>query len=226
MTSDPPVYVAAIKLAGQPVLVVGAGAIATGKAESLLACGAEVTVVAPRASSRIVELAAEGALVWHARNYETSDLDDALLVVASTDDHDLHGRIHAEAAAHRILVNVVDDPARCTFIVPALHREGPFTIAVSSSGASPALAKRLRDEIAVTVGPAWGRLATRLRDERTWARETLPTYQARQAFFESIVLGDPDPIEVLERADGDAALDELIAQRKRQRPWEAIASSG
>jgi len=213
--SDPALYVACLKLAGQPVLVVGAGAIATGKVESLLASGAEVTVVAPRASARIVELASDGALRWEVRAYDSADLDGVLLVVASTDDPTLHQRIYAEANARRTLVNVVDDPSRCTFIVPALHRDGPFTIAISSGGASPALAKRLRDEIATSFGPTWGRLATRLQAERAWARDTLPTYQARQAFFESIVLGDPDPIDVLGRDDGDAALDALIEQRRR-----------
>lgn len=212
--TDPALYVACLKLDGQHVLVVGAGAIATGKAESLLACGARVTVVAPRAHPRIVELAADGALAWEARPFVDADLDDVLLVVASTDDPALHARIYATAVARRILVNVVDDPQRCTFIVPALHRQPPFTIAVSSAGASPALAKRLRDEIAARVGPAWGTLASRLQRERAWARETLPTYQARQAFFESIVLGDPDPIALLEQPDGAAQL-EILIERAR-----------
>ena len=212
--NDDPLYVACLKLTGQPVLVVGAGAIATGKTESLVACGAAVTVVAPRASARIIELAAEGAVAWEMRAYDSSDLDGMLLIVASTDDPALHQRIYAEANARRTLVNVVDDPARCTFIVPALHRDGPFTIAISSGGASPALAKRLRDEIATSFGPAWGRLAIRLQQERAWARETLPTYKARQAFFESIVLGDPDPIVLLDGGDGSAALDALIETRR------------
>lgn len=212
--SEPNLYVACLKLSGQPVLVVGGGAIATHKAETLLAAGAAVTVIAPRASERIVELASDGALTWDAREYDSSDLDGVLLVVASTDDPALHERIYREADARRTLVNVVDDPSRCTFIVPALHREGPFTIAVSSGGASPALAKRLRDEIATSFGPAWGTLAQRLKVERAWAREELPTYQARQAFFESIVLGDPDPIEILQAADGEQGLEQLIADRK------------
>lgn len=213
--SDPLLYVACLKLEGQPVLVVGAGAIATGKVESLLACGARITVVAPRARPRVVELASEGAIVWHPRTFTTEDLDDRLLVVASTDDPELHGRIHAACLERRILVNVVDDPQRCTFIVPALHRQPPFTIAVSSAGASPALAKRLRDEIAGNVGPEWGTLAARLQQEREWARETLPTYAVRQAFFESIVLGEPDPVALLrDDPDGAARVDALIAQRR------------
>jgi precorrin-2 dehydrogenase / sirohydrochlorin ferrochelatase len=208
-------YVACLKLEKQPVLVVGGGVIATGKVESLLACGATVTVVAPRASARVAELAVEGTVTWHARGYESSDLDGVLLVVASTDDHDLHVRIHAEASARRTLVNIVDDPQRCTFIVPALHREGPITVAVSSSGASPALAKRLRDEIAVEFGAAWGQLAVRLQAERAWARETLATYQDRQAFFESIILGDPDPIILIEKGEM-SEIENLIELRRTQ----------
>src|SRR5437667_11638184 len=96
-----------------------------------------------------------------------------------------------------MLVNVVDVPPLCSFILPAIVRSGPLAIAISTSGASPALAKRMKREIAETYGEPYARLAVLLNDVRGWAKDTLPTYQDRKVFFESIVNGDPDPVELL-----------------------------
>ena len=102
-----------------------------------------------------------------------------------------------------MLVNVVDVPPLCNFILPAIVRTGPLAVAISTAGASPALAKRMKGEIADMFGEAYADLAVMLNDVRGWAKGTLPTYQDRKEFFESIVNGDPDPIELLRR--GDAA---------------------
>ena len=107
-----------------------------------------------------------------------------------------------------MLVNVVDVPPLCNFILPAIIRSGPLAIAISTAGASPALAKRIRDEIADEYGEPYARLAILLNDVRGWAKGTLPTYQDRKAFFESIVNGEPDPVELLRRGD----------ERRRARP--------
>ena len=96
-----------------------------------------------------------------------------------------------------MLCNVVDVPPLCSFILPAIVRTGPLAIAISTSGASPALAKRLKREIADTYGEPYARLAVILNEARGWAKATLPTYQDRKGFFEGIVNGDPDPIELL-----------------------------
>ena len=98
-----------------------------------------------------------------------------------------------------MLVNVVDVPPLCNFILPAIVRTGPLAIAISTAGASPALAKRMKTQIAETYGEPYARLAVLLNDVRGWAKGTLPTYQDRKAFFEGIVNGDPDPIELLAR---------------------------
>lgn len=207
-------YLAALVLDGQPCVVVGAGVIATGKVSSLLAAGARVSVIAPRASDEIQASAAAGLLVWHKRPFAPSDLDGAMLVVASTDSPQLHEEIHAEATARGIFVNVVDVPDLCTFLVPAVHRDGPITIAVSTAGASPSIAKRVRDIVAAqTVG--YGALAERLRAERAWSRAELATYEDRQRFFESILDGEPDPL-VLVRDKRWDALDALIASRRAE----------
>src|SRR5206468_12113056 len=96
-----------------------------------------------------------------------------------------------------MLCNVVDVPPLCNFILPAIVRSGPLAIAISTAGASPALAKRLKREIADTYGEPYARLAVILNDARGWAKATLPTYQDRKEFFEGIVNGDPDPVELV-----------------------------
>ena len=96
-----------------------------------------------------------------------------------------------------MLVNVVDVPPLCNFILPAIVRTGPLAVAISTAGASPALAKRMKREIAELFGEPYALLAMLLNDARGWAKATLPTYQDRKEFFESIVNGEPDPIELL-----------------------------
>jgi siroheme synthase-like protein len=110
---------------------------------------------------------------------------------------------------------VVDVPPLCNFILPAIVRTGPLAIAVSTAGASPALAKRMKREIEGQFGAEYARLAVLLNDARGWAKATLPTYQDRKQFFESIVNGDPDPIELL-RAGEEPVVRELIARAQRE----------
>lgn len=205
-------YLVALVLDGQPGLVVGAGTIATGKITALLACGTELTVVAPVATEEVSALANAGSLVWHRRRFEDADLEGCFLVVAATDDPALHERIAESAARRRMLCNIVDVPELCTFTVPAIHRDGPITVAVSTAGTSPTIAKRLRDEIAEATR-GYGALAQRLQLERAWSREALATYEDRQRFFESIVLGDPDPRQLAVAGAWDEI--EALIQRRR-----------
>ena len=102
-----------------------------------------------------------------------------------------------------MLVNVVDVPPLCNFILPAIIRTGPLAIAISTAGASPALAKRIRNEIAEEYGEPYARLAVLLNEVRGWAKGTLPTYQDRKEFFEGIVNGDPDPVELVKQGRED-----------------------
>ena len=194
-----------LNLRGRRCLVVGAGPIGLEKVEGLLAAEADVHVVALEAIPEIVELAREGSLQLALRAYRDDDLDDAFLVFAATSDTELNVSVFREAERRTMLVNVVDVPPLCNFIMPAIARSGPISIAVSTKGASPALAKRLRTEIAETYGEPYAQLAEMLNDIRGWARDTLPTYQDRKVFFEAIVNGDPDPIDLLRRGDAQAA---------------------
>ena len=176
-------YVACIDLDDRSVLVVGAGRVAHEKVRGLLDCGAAVTVVAPTVSPEVAALPVDVLR----RAYRRSDLDGRYLVVAATDDPAVNTAVFADAEARSLLCNVVDVPDLCSFILPALHRQDPITVSVSTGGASPVLAQRLRDEIARIVGPEHAELAVRLRELRPWAKQHLPTYEARRDYFAGIV---------------------------------------
>ena len=211
---DTPFYIACLRLSGRRCVVVGGGDVALEKVEGLLACGGEVTLVAPDAVAGLTELAEEGSIRWDRREYRSSDLDRAFLAIAATGDTDVNIAVWEDAEDRQMLVNVVDVPPLCSFILPAIFRSGPLAIAISTAGASPALAKRIRSEIADEYGEPYARLAELLNEARGWAKATLPTYGERKAFFESIVHGEPDPVELLRRGDEDAVRD-LIAAAQR-----------
>ncbi|HEY7179544.1 MAG TPA: bifunctional precorrin-2 dehydrogenase/sirohydrochlorin ferrochelatase [Gaiella sp.] len=176
-------YLACLDLEGRSVLVVGGGPVAREKVAGLLECGARVTVVAPRIDPGLDRPDVE--LVW--REYRTTDLDGRLLVVAATSTEEVNQRVFRDAEARGLLCNVVDVPELCSFILPAVHRQGPIAVAVSTGGASPALAQRLRDDVAALVGPRHAELAQELRALRPWAKERYPTYEARRDFFQALV---------------------------------------
>jgi len=212
---ETPLYIACLRLGGRRCLVVGAGDIALEKVEGLLACDAEVTVTAPEATNAEIErLASEGSIHWERRAFEDGDLDGHFLAIAATNVTDVNISVYDGAERRAMLVNVVDVPPLCNFILPAILRSGPLAIAISTAGASPALAKRIKREIAESFGDAYADLAVILNEYRGWAKATLPTYQDRKAFFEGIVNGDPDPIALLlEGRAGD--LRELIEAAKQ-----------
>jgi precorrin-2 dehydrogenase / sirohydrochlorin ferrochelatase len=207
---ETPFFMTCLNLRGRRCLVVGAGPVGLEKVEGLLAAEADVHVVARQALPEIEQLANEGSLRLDLREYRSDDLEGAFLVFAATADTELNVRVFQEAEARTMLVNVVDVPPLCNFIMPAIARVGPISIAVSTRGASPALAKRLRSEIAERYGEPYAQLADLLNDIRGWARDTLPTYQDRKRFFEDIVHAQPDPIELL-RAGDEQAVRDLIA---------------
>jgi len=211
---DTPFYIACLRLTGRRCVVVGGGEIGLEKVEGLLACDGRVVLVAPDAVPELRRLAEEGSIEWIRREYETGDLEATFIAIAATDDTDINIRVYDDAEKRAMLVNVVDVPPLCNFILPAIVRTGPLAIAISTAGASPALAKRIKSQIADAYGEPYARLAVLLNEVRGWAKGTLPTYQDRKAFFEGIVNGDPDPIELLREGD-EAAVRELIARAQR-----------
>jgi precorrin-2 dehydrogenase/sirohydrochlorin ferrochelatase len=208
---ETPFYIACLKLTGRRCVVVGGGEIGLEKVEGLLACDGKVTLIAPTAVPELEQLASEGSIEWERREYAgAADLEGVFIAIAATDDTDTNIRIYEDAERRAMLVNIVDVPPLCNFILPAIVRTGPLAIAISTAGASPALAKRIKSEIAETYGEPYARLAELLNEVRGWAKGTLPTYQDRKVFFESIVNGDPDPVALL-RAGDEQAVRDLIA---------------
>jgi precorrin-2 dehydrogenase / sirohydrochlorin ferrochelatase len=159
-----PVFLA---LEGVPVLVVGAGPVAVRKVAGLAAAGAAVRVVAPEVGSDLDrDLVAE----LHQRPYEPGDLDGVRLVVTATGHADVDAAVAADATAAGIWVNAADQPADCTFILPAVARNGPLAVAVSTDGTSPALARRLRDRAAALLTDEASALAGELAGRRATIR--------------------------------------------------------
>lgn len=160
MAFDYPVF---LDLRDVPVLVVGGGAVATRKAAGLAAAGAQVTVVAPQISDEVAALAAH----VHQREYRPGDCGGFRLVFTATDNPSVNAAVAAEATAGGVWVNSADDPANCSFSLPAIARSGPVIVAVGTGGASPALASHLRDRIAADhLGPHVGRAAADLAHQR------------------------------------------------------------
>jgi precorrin-2 dehydrogenase len=166
--SEPQHYVACLDLTGRRCVVVGSGKMAREKVEGLLAAGADVALVSPEV-------------------YDASRLDDVWLVVAATDETELQRRVYDDAEERRIFCNVADVPQLCSFILPALHRRGPITVAVSTGGASPALAQWLRDRFAAQIGFEHEQLAGELRRLRPWVKKNLHTYEERRDYFRELV---------------------------------------
>jgi precorrin-2 dehydrogenase/sirohydrochlorin ferrochelatase len=213
---ETPFYIACLKLKGRRCLVVGGGDVGLEKVEGLLACDADVTLIAPVAHPQLEELAAEGSIQWEKRPYAgAADLQGAFLAIAATDDSEVNIGVYDDAEQRAMLVNVVDVPPLCNFILPAIVRSGPLAIAISTAGASPALAKRMKREVSELFGEEYARLAVVLNDARGWAKATLPTYRDRKEFFEGIVNGEPDPVELL-REGREAELLALIEAAKER----------
>lgn len=136
-------------------LVVGGGKVAERKIERLLACGARVEVVGKVLTPALVALKEIGRIVHHETDYEGALIRGAFLVIGATDNDAVNGRIAEDARALGILVNIVDEPARCDFVLPSIVEQGDLSIAVSTGGKSPALAKKLRIELDALYGPEY-----------------------------------------------------------------------
>jgi precorrin-2 dehydrogenase / sirohydrochlorin ferrochelatase len=175
-----------LKMAARPCVVVGAGNLAESKIESLQAAHAKVTVIAPRATPRIVGLAEAGEVEWLQREYATGDLTGNFLVVAATDVPAVNRAVFAEATEKDILCNAVDDPPFCDFYFPSVVRRGDLQIAISTAGASPALAQQLRKEINAQLPLDTGDWLTALGDLRREVTQMEPLNEERKLLLHQL----------------------------------------
>jgi precorrin-2 dehydrogenase/sirohydrochlorin ferrochelatase len=164
--NDYPLFPMFLKLAGRRCVVVGAGPLAESKIASLLDAGAQVVVIAPEATPGVQELAAAGKLRWLNRPFAAGDLNEAFLVVAATGSPESDEAVFREGRQSGVLCNAVDDPPRCDFYYGAVVRRGPLQIAISTGGASPALAARLRRELEEQFGPEYQNWLLHLAERR------------------------------------------------------------
>jgi len=207
-----------LDLNGRRVLIVGGGAIALEKLESLLPfSGARIDVVSPEARREIREWHDEGKLTWLRRDFEVADVAPYFMVIAATDDPELNALVYKTGNDGNKLSNSVDDPVNCNFIMAALVRRGPMQVAVSSAGASPALAQRIRNRVRSEIlTEELGVLGEFLGDRRPLVKSRLPGYKIRQAFWEGIIDSDLPAILVRDPEAADArflqALDEACSK--------------
>ena len=197
-----------LRVAGRPCLVIGAGKVAEQRVESLLNAGARVTVISPESTPALAALAAAGTIVLQPRPYAGGDLCGFFLAYAATDDGPLHAQIAREAEAAGVLLNVVDDPQRCDFIMPSVLERGDVVIATSTSGTSPALARRIRRQLEGVVGPEYelaARVLGRLRERLT--AQLYPSAERRRIFA---ALVDSPLLDYL-RARQTSDVDRLLA---------------
>jgi precorrin-2 dehydrogenase/sirohydrochlorin ferrochelatase len=200
----PALYPVFVNLTDRRCLVVGGGPVATEKTEKLLEAGAWVRIVSPTFTPTLRELIASGAIAEaHERGYRSDDLADSILVIAATNDGEVNRRVRDDARAANVLVNVVDVPDLCDFIVPSIMRDGELAIAVSTGGASPVVAREVRRRIERTIGPEWGQLVALFRETRAALKERYTTMPSRQAAVEAFL--DGDVLELLARGDRDGA---------------------
>ena len=163
-----PVY---LDLRERPCVVIGGGAVAARKVEGLLECGARVTVVAPILGPALKELLRAGRIEARLRPYADGDLAGAMLAIAATDEPSVNAQVAAEARARGVLLNAADDPERCDFILPAVVRRGDLQIAISTGGRSPALARRVREDLERLLPAEYAELLPLLADLRAELRD-------------------------------------------------------
>lgn len=164
-------YPVFLDLSGKPVLVVGGGKIAHQKMENLLKAGAEVTVVSPELNEPMAALKAEGRFRHIEREYQHGDIEGYSIAFVATDDRSANEAINREGKERRVWVNAVDDPPYCDFIMPGIVQRGDLVIAISTSGRSPAMARKMREELSDFLTEEWVAMLELAAEVRAGLRE-------------------------------------------------------
>lgn len=186
-----PYYPVFLDLTGRRAVIVGGGSVAERKVTTLAEYGPRIRVIAPECTPALLELAASGSIELEQRGYIRGDLDGAFIVVCATDSEEVNRAVHAEAEERGCIVNVVDVPELCSFIVPSIVRRGTLSVAISTGGAAPTVAKRLRRHVQEHLGPEWETYMTLLGEVRTLVMERVPGGEAeRKPLFETIADSD------------------------------------
>lgn len=176
-----------LDLTGKKCIVVGGGGVAERKCEALIKAGAEVTVIAPMITKGLKDIHAKGQITYIKRDYSSDDLLPAFLVIAATDYEEVNQKVAEDASAANKLVNVVDAPLLCNYITPAVFQRGLLTIAISTGGASPAIAKEIREELQKLYGPEFAKRLEKVKNARTKVMKEIKDRTERSRAIKDIV---------------------------------------
>lgn len=204
-----PVY---LDLTGRACVVVGGGRIAERKVDTLLRYGADVTVIAPEITPAMEAHVDEDRIIVERRGYVRGDLTGAFVVICATDSEEVNRAVYSEAEEMGVLVNVVDVPPLCNFIVPSIVKRGGLQIAISTGGAAPAVAKRVRRHLQEEYGEEWGAYIALLGEIRALAMSGIADDAERKAFFERVA--DSDVLVRFTRGETPVAADVLAEFRE------------
>jgi len=176
-------------------LIVGGGAVGTRKVNTLLECGAHVTVVSPDPTPHLAQLASGGSITLKKRTYRSDDLTDMFLVIGATDDEILNRQVSEDAERAQILCNIADRPEVCNFILPSIVRRGDLVITISTSGKSPALAKHLRQKLETQFGREYADFLILMGAIRQKLLSKAHEPEAHKALFNQLI--DSDLIQLM-----------------------------
>ncbi len=203
-----PVY---LDLRGRSCLIIGGGAVAERKALALLEAGADVTIISPILSSKLQDLSATGKIAHRQKKFDEKDLSDEFLVIAAASSPEVNIRAARACKKRQVLVNVAVPPEESTFIVPSVVERGDLLIAVSTSGISPGLSKKIRRELETLYGPEYKLFLEKLAAIRQLVMTKIEDEQHRRRIFQALI--DSDVIELLRQGKTNAAesrMDELV----------------
>jgi precorrin-2 dehydrogenase/sirohydrochlorin ferrochelatase len=207
-----PYYPAFLSLKHRLAVVVGGGQVAERKVRALLRYEPDVLVVAADLTPGLEELEEECAITVERRDYVRGDLANAALAICATDDTEVNRAVYDEAEERNCLVNVIDVPELCNFIVPSVIHRGPFQIAISTAGAAPAVAKRVRKQLQAEYGDEWGTYVTLMGQVRTLVMMRVDDAAKRKAMFEA--MADSDLLARIAGGDVPSAEDVYIEAMK------------
>ena len=196
-------YPVFLDISGKRCFVIGGGRVAERKCAPLVKAGARVTVISPEISPLLERYKKKGLLSHLRRNYRTGDIKCASLAIAATDSADINRKVVSDASAYRVLLNVVDSPSLCNFIVPSVLRQGPLTIAVSSGGVSPAMSRSIRKRLGGLYGNDFSKYLKFLGGVRFRVMEEMQDRKKRGLLLKA--LASDEMIEILLRKGFHAA---------------------
>jgi len=183
-------YPVNLDIQGRSCLVVGGGRVGARKVDTLLKCGAKVTVVSPETTAPIDQLADDGSIQLERRPYRSTDVKGRFLVIGATDNESLNRQIHSDAEGLNVLCNIADRPEICNFILPAIVQRGDFMLAISTAGKSPAFAKHMRRLLEAQFGPEYGKLLDLMGAVRKKLLAEAHEPEAHKPLFERLIAGD------------------------------------